>query len=165
MNSNSNYLQLTTYPVLLKTRKLAFILKEDNIWRKLNRNRGRRFWGSPRERFPAPPFQRWAHYNPRSSPRGQKFGETEPALRPTPTLKLGGGGSDPPQPHQRTCRSSFNTSIQSVSPNFVLLPNGPSPSSPKNQDGPSTRGQLRGREHKMLVGKQTPCRPVIFGEP
>ena len=68
---------------------------------------------SAREGFPAPQFQRWVHHHARLSPRGQKFGETEPALRAVPTLKLGGGGSATPQLHQRPCRSSPNTSVQS----------------------------------------------------
>ena len=112
------------------------------------------FFVSGREGSPAPPFQRWARHHPRSSPRGQKFGETEPALRAVPTLKLGGGGSATPQLHQRTYRSSPNNSVQFFSPNFVLLPDGPSPSSPKNRDGAGPRGQLRCREHRshMCVG-------------
>ncbi len=121
---------------------------------KIKQKSRRHFSVSARERFPAPQFQRWARHHPRSSPRGQKFGETELALRATPTLKLGGGESATPQFHQRTYRSSPNNSVLFLSPNFVLLPDGPSPSSPKNPDGGAPRGQLRCRQHKshMRVG-------------
>ena len=89
------------------------------------------FFVSAREGFPAPQFQRWARHHPRLSPRGQKFGEMEPALRAIPTLKWGSGVSAPLQPHLRTLRRSPNTSVQFVSPNFVLLPDGPPPFSQK----------------------------------
>ena len=104
---------------------------------------------------PSPQFQRWARHHPRSSPRGQKFGETELSLRATPTLKLGGGESATPQFHQRTYRSSPNNSVLFLSPNFVLLPDGPSPSSPKNRNGAGPRGQLRCRQHRATCASVT----------
>ena len=77
------------------------------------------FFVSAREGFPAPQFQRWVHHHARLSPRGQKFGETEPALRAVPTLKSGGGVSAPPQPHLRTLHKSpplpFNLFLQILS--------------------------------------------------
>ena len=98
------------------------LLKEDNIWRKKKQISRRRFFVLRENGPPPPQFQCWVDHHPSSSPRGQKFGETALALRATPTLKLGGGGSATPQLHHWTCRSSPNTSVQSFSPNFVLLP-------------------------------------------
>ena len=75
-----------------------------------------------RRTFPRPPISMLGAPPPKIVPARTKVWRNGTRLAGDPNIEIGGRGSAPSQPDQRKFRKSPNTSVQFVSPNFVLLP-------------------------------------------